>query len=106
MFLRIKRASAVVALTVAASAAALAGGAGAAVAAPTGTTASAAPAATYVNELWIQYQNGGSSYNDCQVGRAYWNNIAYGNLTGEADEYFYCASGANGSWNLWWRHPG
>ncbi|MFF9585533.1 hypothetical protein [Streptomyces achromogenes] len=101
-----KRASAVAALTIAASAAALAGGADAATAATAAPTATTASAAGYVNELWIQYQNGGSSYNDCQVGRAYWNNIAYGNLTGETNEYFYCASGANGSWNLWWRHPG
>ncbi len=92
----------------AASATALTGTAAAAPAAPlTAGTAAAAPAHGYVNELWREYHYSPDAPwvagNQCIEGRAYYNNYYYGNLNGTSDQFFYCATGANGNWNLWWR---
>ncbi|MFB7601102.1 hypothetical protein [Streptomyces sp. NPDC056160] len=62
-------------------------------------TASAAPAATLQNTL-AGYTN---SWQACYAAQ-YNNNYAnYGNGSGSANEYFYCAQG-DGVVNLWWRH--
>ncbi|MFC5666622.1 hypothetical protein ACFP3U_27110 [Kitasatospora misakiensis] len=97
MYSRLKRATSAVAVTLAASAAALTVGASTATAAPSA-------AATTINELYRQYTEARIAWNQCQLGIVHYNNVYYGDPNGGNDEYFYCSPGANGTWNLWWRH--
>ncbi len=90
----------------AASATALTGTAAAAPAAPlTAGTAAAAPAQGYVNELFNTYYADffPDPEKECRWGEDVYNNHYYGNVNGTSDQFFYCATGANGNWNLWWR---
>ncbi|KDN87434.1 hypothetical protein [Kitasatospora cheerisanensis] len=97
MYSRLKRATSAVAVALVASAAALTVGTGTATAAPSA-------AATTINELYFSYTQAATAWNQCQLGIVHFNNVYYGNPNGGNDEYFYCAPGANGAWNLWWRH--